>query len=35
MLSCCDSQVGTVLNQRDGKLRQDLVKVSIFIDIYF
>ena len=27
MLTCCEAQVGTVLNQRDGKLKSDIVKV--------
>jgi hypothetical protein len=27
MLTCCESQVGTVLSQRDGKLKSDILKV--------
>ena len=27
MIACCDSQVGTVLNQRDGKLKSEILKV--------
>lgn len=27
MLACCESQVGQVLSQRDGKLKSDIIKV--------
>ena len=27
MLACCESQVGQVLAQRDGKLKSDIIKV--------